>query len=150
MRSFFYKRRFIFIPFGIAAFLSLISFVVMSLWNCLLPGILHVGVITFWQAMGIFILCKILFGFGKGGGPGRWGGGHWMRHRMEEKFKNMTPEEREKFKEKWQTALTAAGENMADTLLKNIGMTLRRRKSKQNKSLIIASLSHWLFFERGY
>jgi hypothetical protein len=126
MRSFFYKRRFIFIPFGIAAFLSLISFVVMSLWNCLLPGILHVGVITFWQAMGIFILCKILFGFGKGGGPGRWGGGHWMRHRMEEKFKNMTPEERE------------------------IGMTLRRRKSKQNKSLIIASLSHWLFFERGY
>lgn len=103
MRSFFYKWRFLFIPFGIAAFLSFISFVVMSLWNCLLPGILHVGVITFWQAMGIFILCKILFGFGKGGGPGRWGGGgHWMRHRMEEKFKNMTPEEREKFKEKWQ------------------------------------------------
>jgi len=99
MKSFFYRRRFIFIPFGVAAILSLVSFVVMALWNNLLPGILHVGVITFWQAMGIFILCKILFGFGKGGGPGR---GNWMRNRMEEKFKNMTPEERETFKEKMQ------------------------------------------------
>jgi len=98
MKSFFYRRRFIFIPFGIAAFLTLISFVVMTLWNNLLPAILHVGVITFWQAMGIFVLCKILFGFGKGGGPGR---GNWMRHRMEEKFNKMTPEEREKFKEKF-------------------------------------------------
>lgn len=97
MRSFFYKRRFIFIPFGVAAFLTVISFVVMTLWNNLLPDILHVGVITFWQAMGIFVLCKILFGFGKGGGPGK---GAWMRHRMEEKFKNMTPEEREKFRAK--------------------------------------------------
>ena len=95
MKSFLYKRRFIFIPFGVAAFLTVISFVVMTLWNNLLPGILHVGVITFWQAMGIFVLCKILFGFGKGGGPGR---GNWMRHRMEEKFENMTPEQREKFK----------------------------------------------------
>ena len=97
MRSFFYRRKFIFIPFGIAAFLALISFVVMNLWNYLLPGILHVGVITFWQAMGIFILCKILFGFGRGHRPG---GAPWMRRRMEERFKNMTPEEREKFKEK--------------------------------------------------
>ncbi|ASU32988.1 hypothetical protein [Mucilaginibacter xinganensis] len=103
MKSFFYKGRFIFIPLAGAAFLSLISFVVMSLWNCLLPDILHVAAITFWQAMGIFVLCKILFGFGKGGGPGKWGGGApWMRRRMEEKFKAMTPEEREKFKEKWQ------------------------------------------------
>jgi len=99
MRSFFYRRKFIFIPFGIVAFLALISFVVMNLWNYLLPGILHVGVITFWQAMGIFILCKILFGFGKGG---HRGGAPWMRHGMAEKFKNMSPEEREKFKQKWE------------------------------------------------
>jgi hypothetical protein len=41
----------------------------MSLWNCLLPEILGVKSITFWQAMGILILSKILFGgfhFGKG------------------------------------------------------------------------------------
>lgn len=99
MRSFFYRRKFIFIPFAAAAFLSLISFIVMTLWNGLLPGILHVGMITFWQAMGIFILCKILFGFGKGGGH-RFGGGGWMRRRMEERFKNMSPDEKERFKAK--------------------------------------------------
>lgn len=97
MRKIFYRGRFIFIPLGIAAFLSLISFIVMQLWNSLLPDILHVGAINFWQALGLFILCKILFGFGKGG---RWGpgGAPWMRRRFEERMKNMTPEEREKFK----------------------------------------------------
>ncbi len=109
MRNHFYKRRFIFIPLAVAAFLSLTSFVVMNLWNYLLPGILHVGVITFWQAMGIFILCKILFGFGKGG-P-RFGGGNapWMRRKMEERFKNMTVEEKEKFKARMQDSICNRG-----------------------------------------
>lgn len=102
MRLFFYKGRFFFIPLAVAAFLSVISFAVMSLWNCLLPGILHVEAITFWQAMGIFVLCKILFGFGKGrGGFGGRGGGPWMRRKMEDRFRNMTPEERERFKERF-------------------------------------------------
>ncbi|WP_216846687.1 hypothetical protein [Mucilaginibacter sp. L196] len=101
MKRIFFKGRFIFIPILAAVVLSLVSFVVMQLWNNLLPAILHVGIITFWQAMGIFILCKILFGFGKGGrGWGNGGGGPWMRRRMEEKFKNMTPEEKERFKQK--------------------------------------------------
>lgn len=101
MKQVFYRGRFIFIPLAAAAFLSLISYVVMQLWNNLLPAILHVSAITFWQAMGIFILCKILFGFGKGGrGFGGRGGAPWMRHRMEEKLKNMSPEERERFKQK--------------------------------------------------
>jgi hypothetical protein len=92
--------RFIFIPIAVAAFLSLISLVVMQLWNHLLPDIFHIGVITFWQAMGLFILSKILFGFGKGGGRfGGQGGGPWMRKRMAEKFKNMNPEEKARFKE---------------------------------------------------
>jgi len=91
--------RFILIPIAAAAFLSLISFIVMQLWNYLLPAILHVGAITFWQAMGIFILCKILFGFGR---PGRFGGGApWMRGRMAERFKNMSPEEQARFKEQF-------------------------------------------------
>jgi hypothetical protein len=99
MKRIFFKGRFIFIPIAVAAFLSLISYVVMQLWNALLPAILHVGVITFWQAMGIFILCKILFGFGKG--RGGWGGkGPWMRQRMEEHYKQMTPEQKECFKQK--------------------------------------------------
>jgi hypothetical protein len=96
MRSFFYRGRFIFIPIAIAAFVTLTGFVVMGLWNALMPVIFHLGVITFWQAIGLFILAKILFGFGKGGHRG----GLW-RHKMGERFKNMSPEERERFKEKW-------------------------------------------------
>jgi hypothetical protein len=96
MKRIFYENKVVFIPLGIAAFLTAVSFIVMLLWNNLLPDILHVGTITFWQAMGIFVLCKILFGFGKGGRRGGWG----MRGRMEEHFKNMTPEQKAKFKEK--------------------------------------------------
>lgn len=88
------RKKFFLIPFGIAALLALISYVVMQLWNHLLPDILHVGTINFWQAMGLFILCKILFGFGKGGG----GGGPWMKHKMAERFNQMSPEEKDDFK----------------------------------------------------
>ena len=99
MRNTFYKGRFFFIPIGAAAILALVSFVVMHLWNNLLPDILHVGTITFWQAMGIFVLCKILFGFGPKGGRG--GGAPWMRRKqmMQERLAGMTAEERERFKE---------------------------------------------------
>lgn len=101
------KYRFIFIPVMAAAFLALISFVVMQLWNNLLPDIIHVGSITIWQAGGIFILCKILFGFGRGGG-GKFGGDRSLfKKRLAERFQNMDPEERASFKDKF-------GDNMFD------------------------------------
>lgn len=95
MRSFFYRGRFIFIPFAIVAFVGLVGFIVMGLWNALIPAIFHAGAITFWQAVGLFVLCKILFGFGKGG--------PWQnrRHSWNERFKNMTPEEKQQFKDRW-------------------------------------------------
>lgn len=96
MRPYFRKKKFIFIPLGIIALVTVVSFVVMGLWNYLMPVIFHLGTITFWQAAGLFILCKILFGFGKGGYRG---GAPWMRRRMEERFKNMTPEQKEKFRQ---------------------------------------------------
>jgi len=104
MKKVFYRGRFIFVPLAAAAFLSLVSFAVMTLWNCLIPGIFGFSVITFWQAMGLFILCKLLFGFGRGGGRGcgPCGGGRapWMRWKMKERLANMSPEEREAFKQK--------------------------------------------------
>ncbi|TDQ11852.1 Asp23/Gls24 family envelope stress response protein [Pedobacter metabolipauper] len=86
------RKKFFLIPFGIAALLALVSYIVMELWNNLLPELLHVSTITFWQAMGIFILCKILFGFSKGGGA------PWAGHKMADRFKGMTPEERQQFR----------------------------------------------------
>ena len=74
-------------------FVAVFGFVVMSLWNSLMPALFGWHVITFWQAVGLLVLSKILFG-GFHGGPGRHM--RW-RHRMMERWGNMTPEEREKF-----------------------------------------------------
>jgi hypothetical protein len=89
-----FKKKFILFPFLAAAALFLVSYVVMLLWNNLLPDVLHASTITYWQAMGIFVLAKILFGFG---GRGGHRGGPWM-HKME-RFKNMSPEEQQRFRE---------------------------------------------------
>ena len=74
---------------------TVLGFLVMALWNWLGPAVLGVHTITFWQALGILILSKLLFG-GFRGRPGY--GGHWRR-RMNERWQHMTPEEREKFRQ---------------------------------------------------
>jgi len=71
------------------------GFLVMSLWNWLAPSVFGAHTIDFWQSLGILILSKILFG-GFRGRPG-WGG-HW-RGRMRERWEQMTPEERDKFRQ---------------------------------------------------
>lgn len=74
---------------------TVFGFAVMILWNWLGPAVFGARTITFWQALGILVLSKILFG-GFGGRPGRRG--HW-RHRMQERWARMSPEEREKFRQ---------------------------------------------------
>jgi hypothetical protein len=101
------KGRFIFFPLMAAAFLALIGYVVMQLWNNLLPAIVDVGPVTFWQAIGLFLLCRILFGFGC---MGRRGGGRGGR-RFAERFKNMDPEERARFQERCRGHWAARYEN---------------------------------------
>jgi hypothetical protein len=71
------------------------GFVVMSLWNWLAPAVFGARTINFGQALGILVLSKILFG-GFRGRPGY--GGHWRR-RMSARWEQMTPEEREKFRQ---------------------------------------------------
>jgi hypothetical protein len=77
-------------------FLTVFGFVVMSLWNWLMPSLFGWHHIGFWQALGLLILSKILFGGFRGGSPQR----HWRwRRRMMERWEQMTPEEREKFRQ---------------------------------------------------
>ena len=85
-----------FLKFGviaIAAF-AVFGFIVMSLWNSILPSATGWHPINYWQALGLLVLSKILFGGFFRGGPGMY----WRR-RMMEKWDQMTPEEREKFRE---------------------------------------------------
>jgi hypothetical protein len=76
---------------AVAAF----SFAVMSLWNVLMPALFAAKAISFWQALGLLVLSKILFG----GFRGFPRGGSGWRRRMTERWERMTPEEREKFKQ---------------------------------------------------
>ncbi len=46
---------------------SLAVYVLMRLWNWLLPDLFGVGMINYWQALGIMVLAKLLFGFGGSG-----------------------------------------------------------------------------------
>jgi hypothetical protein len=93
------KKKMIFIaPLAILAlvlFIALGGQIVMHLWNWLLPALFGWHLITFWQALGILVLCRILFG-GFGGHGFRRSG---FRGRMGERWRNMTPEERERFRQ---------------------------------------------------
>ena len=94
MRRHWAKRVFLFILIAPLA-IAVIGFVVMHLWNWLAAAVFGWHLITFWQAVGILILARILFGRMRGpGGPGMF----W-RHRMIERWEQMTPEEREKFRQ---------------------------------------------------
>jgi uncharacterized membrane protein YdjX (TVP38/TMEM64 family) len=97
-----YKR---FWPFKIfffliaaAALLSIVGFFVMTLWNRILPDVLGVSAITFWQSLGILILSRVLFG-----GWGRFGGRQFAqkRARWRNKWQEMNDDEKEVFKARW-------------------------------------------------
>jgi hypothetical protein len=78
-----------------ALFVTVFSFVVMRLWNWLMPAVFGWHLINFWQAVGLLVLSKILFG----GFHGRRGRHMYWRHRMSERWEKMTPEERDKFRQ---------------------------------------------------
>jgi hypothetical protein len=95
----------LFVILGVLA-VFVFGWVTMSLWNWLIPALFNGPVLTFWQAMGLLLLSKIIFGFGGKGGNGRWRhrSNYWKQHYYK-KWESMTPEEREqlkaKMREKW-------------------------------------------------
>jgi hypothetical protein len=80
------------IPIGILAVLVGLPFAVMFLWNWLMPSLFGLIEISFWQALGIFVFCRILFG--------SFPFGHDMQSEqkgMLKKWVTMTPEQRKDF-----------------------------------------------------
>lgn len=89
------RKKWWIIPAAIVAlplFIFIGGEVVMHLWNWLLPPLFGWKTLGFWQALGLLVLCRVLFGGlgGHGPGPRR----HWRG-----RCKNMTPEERERFRQ---------------------------------------------------
>jgi len=73
---------------GFAGFIAVGGLVVQQLWNWLLPVLFDVRRITFWQALGVLALSRILFG---------GFGGHGARRRGAKRSRRMTAEEWERF-----------------------------------------------------
>ena len=80
----------LFIVFATLAMLA-VGFGVMYLWNWLMPALFGLTTIGYWQALGLCVLGRVLFG---GWGFGHRRHGHW-RHRLAERWMEMTPEQRE-------------------------------------------------------
>ena len=77
--------------------IAAVGFVTMSLWNWLVPDLFHGPILTFWQALGLLVLSKILFwSFGK---KHHNHGGHWRPY-WKDRWTAMRPEDRERFKQK--------------------------------------------------
>lgn len=93
-------KKIAFVFLGLAFFI-IIVFVVMSLWNWLMPAIFGLELITFWQALGLLVLSKILFSSGwfRKPGYGSHGRSSWQwRKRFMTKWEHMSEEEREKIR----------------------------------------------------
>jgi hypothetical protein len=90
---------------GMVLFAFIGGEVVRLLWNWLLPPVFGWREVTFWQALGLLALCRILFG-----GFGRHCGGPRMdmrrrvadrlADRVAHRWEHMTPEERERFRQR--------------------------------------------------
>jgi len=81
---------------GMAIFTWIGGELVMNLWNWLAPDLFGLRTITFWQALGLLALCRILFGgFGLGGGSRSH-----SRRRLRERWEHMTDEERERLRQR--------------------------------------------------
>lgn len=94
-------RKGIFIALLFAGALLLFGTVVMFLWNAIVAPVTGVGTLTFWQALGLLLLSRILFG----GWGRRWRGRHGpsegRRSHWREKWKNMSEEERARYRQAW-------------------------------------------------
>jgi hypothetical protein len=85
---------------GILLFVFIGGEIVQHLWNWLLPPLFGWSQVTFWQALGMLALCRILFGGLGGHGSGRSGVRRRIEERMAERCESLTPEERARFRQR--------------------------------------------------
>ncbi|WP_231372791.1 alkaline shock response membrane anchor protein AmaP [Aureivirga sp. CE67] len=96
---------------AIACFAVLFGFVIMWLWNYLMPTIFELPKIDYWQAVGLFVLARILFGSG--------GKGHKHKHHKYRKknrfskeiYKNCCSGDWKDYEDFWETEGKEAYEN---------------------------------------
>jgi len=94
------KLRF-FMPIGLLLVMALFGAIVMLLWNWVVPSIFGLTAISFWQALGLFALTRILFGgFGFFKRARMMHEMHHVKNPIHKKWMNMSAEQRKAFIEK--------------------------------------------------
>ena len=88
------KAKFFFVFMAIVLGIILLVALLQYLWNILIPDIFGVKAITYWQAFGLFVLSRILFGRGF---PKPKNG--FRKERIIED--HISEEDREKLKSEW-------------------------------------------------
>jgi len=92
------KKAFIILFF--AGLMAALVAVVMTIWNAILPDVIGVTEVNYWQMLGIIFLSRLLFGASK------FGNNKHKRNRrkhFKDKFMNMSDEEKENFKSEWKS-----------------------------------------------
>ncbi len=94
-----WKRPILFPIYFILATL-LFGWIVMLLWNAIVPELTGWGMLTLPKALGLLVLCRILFGGFHGKGHG--GGPSWKnRAEWRERWKTMSDEQRSEMRQRW-------------------------------------------------
>ena len=88
----------IFILFAIG-FVFVVGSAIQLLWNWILVDAAGMNPISIWQAIGLLVLARILFGGMFWGGRRQWGKS--KRAEWKKKWRDMSPEDKEAFKQKW-------------------------------------------------
>ncbi len=78
-----YRRRLRAFPLFILAAGLILGAAVKLLWNAILPSLLGINPISYWQAVGLLALCRILFG--------NFGGPQGRRNRPWNDYENEEP-----------------------------------------------------------
>lgn len=100
MNSFWFIKIFKLLAF-LAFFILVIGTAVMIIWNVLMPDLFGLPNITFGQAIGLTILARLLTGGFRTSMMYRSGESWEEKRKMWEKWSQMTPEERERWKVEW-------------------------------------------------
>jgi hypothetical protein len=107
-------------------FAVVMALVVMTLWNAIIPGLFGLKTIGFWTALGLLVLCRVLFG-GMGMGPMmfRMARDHRQLH---ERWMNMSEEERQAFfqkRQRWGGVMAGA-----------VALTRQQRTNHQSRRIM--------------
>lgn len=91
------QKHLVFIPVFLVVMVTLIGALVMWLWNWLMPSLFGLPTLTFWQAVGLLVLCRLLVGnIGFGGHHhGHEHGDCGSSNKLRERWNNMSAEERQ-------------------------------------------------------